>query len=641
MARLSTSLFLLAAAWVGDLGLGGAHAVSLSLAGQRHSAVSLGGLVPPQRRRDIIGIVDQRNAGDVQYFTNITLNGNQFRVLVDSGSADLWVAGDVPGAQGGPHNTTIKYSNGVVNGPIETATLGLGGFNIDNQSFVQQPVTGSFTEGSGVMGIGPSSLSWTLANLGSPSGNTVLDDLFGQFSSLPTFMTMILGRSSDPSAPVPGQLTIGEVISSFSDIQSSAQLSIERVNFNRYWMVALDLGGIIGPDATPIAASVDKQLKVVFDATHTLSQVPSEIADAIYSRVPGAKLANISASDSPVWIVPCSAEVNVTFNFAGIAYPAHPLETVTNEFLGPLDASGTPSCVGGFQPMPSQQPYDIVLGVTFLRTAYILMNFGNLVGGAQTQPAQPFVQLRALVTPAEAHDNFVQQRLDGVDTTGQQTLLPVPIKDQTVAVAQTAAQKIHPYLPEIIIASVLGGLLLLFAVAYFFIWRSGRKYRHLHDRAPAGLEAPAPDVSPALTAKTLYEDPYEDVPELPDPWASSPSALPEPGVEPPLRAQVGQERRPRPLPDPISYGATTATRVTDVFDVARGPRSPPSSPPPTVSSRGGSSMHGARPLLTSSSSSDREARYGLANMPMLSGVQSMVSVGAVVNTVRDAPGRPT
>lgn len=240
------------------------------------------------------------------------------------------------------------------------------------------------------------------------------------------------------------------------------------------------------------------------------------VADAIYSRVPNATYVNISAADTPVWTLPCDVELNITFTFAGVSYPVHPLDTVMDDLRGPPDSSGQPTCVGSFQPMSSTQPYDIVLGMAFrefaptwfcydhaadylapditVRNAYILMNFGDFVDGSAGQVGDPFVQLHALTDPAEAHGDFVQQRLGGVDTTGLQTLLPATEEDTSAGVKAPGRM---PYLPWIIVASVLGGLLFAFLVAYVFIWRRGRKYRRVHENAPSGLEEGKRSPSPS------------------------------------------------------------------------------------------------------------------------------------------------
>ncbi|CDO77319.1 hypothetical protein BN946_scf184775.g9 [Trametes cinnabarina] len=512
-----SALFMLVSMLVGEYG---AEAIRVPIQGQRRSGKwwqSLGGVV--NERRTMVGIVDLQNAGDLQYYMNVTLGERQFRVLVDSGSADLWVAGDVIESSSTGHNATIHYSDGVVEGDVRTAALQIQGYTIPDQAYISEDVDSVHRDGQGILGLGPSRLSSVLASLGSSAGDPPLDRLFRQTTSLPTYISILLGRSNDPDSDIPGQLTIGEVLEEYEDVKTSPQLPIERIDWDQHWMVSLDKSGIIGPDGKPIAASVTKQLNVIFDSGYTLPQVPKSVADAIYSRVPGARYVNISATATPVWTLPCTTELNITFKFGGISYPVHPLDTVMDDLHGPLDDTGKPSCVGAFQPMTADEPYDIVLGMAFLRNAYILMSFGNFVDGTATQADQPYVQLRSITDPAEAHQDFVQQRLNGIDTTGSQKLLPPSDADNT-QVTITVQQKLKPYIPWIISASILGGLLLVFLVAYFFIWRSGRRYRRLHEPAPCGvgvdekpslrhLQSETPSEATFLIPEKGLPNPYE------------------------------------------------------------------------------------------------------------------------------------
>lgn len=85
----------------------------------------------------------------------------------------------------------------------------------------------------------------------------------------------------------------------------------------------------------------------------------------------GANFTSV-AGVGDVWVLPCDYELNVAFKFSGISYPMHPLDTVMNDFTGPPDASGKPTCIGSLQPLVNaNQPYDMILGVAFCELTYI------------------------------------------------------------------------------------------------------------------------------------------------------------------------------------------------------------------------------------------------------------------------------
>ena len=74
------------------------------------------------------------------------------------------------------------------------------------------------------------------------------------------------------------------------------------------------------------------------------------------------------------------------------------------------------------------------------------MSFGDFVDGSLSKVGDPFIQLHSITDPAEAHQDFVQQRLGGVDTTGSQHLLPPSDEDNT-QVTLTTRQRVREYLP--------------------------------------------------------------------------------------------------------------------------------------------------------------------------------------------------
>ncbi|PIL36176.1 hypothetical protein GSI_01836 [Ganoderma sinense ZZ0214-1] len=430
------------------------------------------------------GVVDLQNSGDLEYYTNVTLGGRSYRVLVDGGSADLWVVGKVPKSASTHHMATIHYGDSYVLGQVNTAALQFAGVTIVNQSYVEQAVDSSHPDGQGILGIGASRLSTILSTLSAPAGNTVIDNLIEVEGTGSNFVTSFVSRPVDGSGAVSTQLTIGEVVSDHIDVQTATQLPISKNGWDSHWLVSLDDSGVIGPDNLVVRASKGTQLKVVFDAGYTMSQVPEAIASAIYSRVPGAKLATIDASPSPIWMVPCDFELNITFRFGGVAYPVHPLDTVMRDITRPTDDQGSTSCIGAFQPSNATNPYDLLFGMTFLRNAYILMNLGD----------QPYVQLHSLTDPAQAHQDFVQQRLGGVDTTGSQQLLrdAAGLNDST---PKSAADRNKVF---IIVGTIIGTFVLLCAIGILGVWYRKRRYHLLHAvTLEASLPSDSTQTSPA------------------------------------------------------------------------------------------------------------------------------------------------
>jgi len=370
-----------------------------------------------------IGILT--NSDDVSYFASLTLGGKNFSVLIDTGSSDLWVGGDVPGSNSSGLNAGVQYAVGSVQGPILFGGLDFLDYNVTNQAFIS--ATGK-TDGSGLIGLGPSRSSNVRQVLKTAAGDPVLDRIFLSNTSTPNYLTTLLGRSDDPTDLFPGDITVGELIPGFENIAQMPKLPVAEVSIrdqgDQHWQILLDKDGIIGPDGKVIniTSIVDggPRLNAVLDTGFTLPQVPRQVSDAIYGRIPGATFGDVGRGAGRTWMFPCDIEVNLTFLIGGVQYPIHPLDTS----LTWSQDNGTQFCIGSFQPrVTTDQNYDLILGMAFLRNAYMLVNFGDFVDGKQDKIADPYVQLLPTTEIAEAHKDFVQVRLNGIDTTGSQTLL--------------------------------------------------------------------------------------------------------------------------------------------------------------------------------------------------------------------------
>ncbi|PBK97381.1 acid protease [Armillaria gallica] len=384
------------------------------------------------RRGNIDGAAVLNNTKDVAYWTNLRIGGQLFTAVIDAGSSDLWIAGNVTDSIDTGATSEISYAVGGATGPIKTSTLGFAGYTVQDQAFMQVTPDSDHTIGAGIIGLGPTTGSVIYNKLNTSVGYTVLDRIFLQNTSTPNYYTVLLGRTQDPTDVFPGEISIGELLDGYSDVESQPKLEVTVVpdvdSIQQHFQILLDEDGIIGPDGKPIPittaveqTSNSKQATAILDTGFALSQVPKSVADAIYSGFSGAEYLNITGIGE-VWIVPCDEEVNVTFKFSGNSYHVHPLDATMDPSLINMDltdSTGRPYCVGSFQPFifaPPFPTYDMILGMSFLRNVYAVFNYGDFVAGGNdtTVREDPYVQLLSTTDPAEAHSDFVAVRLSGL-----------------------------------------------------------------------------------------------------------------------------------------------------------------------------------------------------------------------------------
>jgi hypothetical protein len=388
------------------------------------------------------------DTNDVQYGTNVTLNGQQFQVLIDTGSSDLWVAGTVPNAGLTGLTSGVTYAVGEVQGPIKTATLEFAGYSITDQAYLEITPSQDNPEGSGLIGLGPNVGSNILAQILTTAGNPPLDRIFAQNLSTPNFLSILLARSNDPDEPFPGDLTVGEILSGYEAITTQPKLN----NTGQHWQVLLDQNGIIGPDGkfitvnSQVEATTDpNRATVVFDSGFSLPQVPKSVSDALYSGVSGAEF--INTTNGGLWLLPCDEEINFSFVFGGVKIPIHPLDAnMDGTALGVTYDNGTIACFGPFQPVSfdssfgtGQAPtFDMILGMAFLRNAYLLVDYGDFVNGTTTT-TNPYMQLLSTTNDsAAAHEDFVKVRLNSTSQAYHNSTSAIPPKVKSVVVIAAA-----------------------------------------------------------------------------------------------------------------------------------------------------------------------------------------------------------
>lgn len=475
-----------------------------------------------------------KNTQNAFYLANVTLGQENKRVMLDSGSSDLWVTGDVTGTIDSGKAVTLSYAVGKAHGDVNYAKMTFDNFVVDNQAYLLVKDTSTFTTDistqgyDGLMGLGPNSGSVIRKEFDkAPKADTVMSRIFQQNKTTANYITFLLDRVNDPTDAFTGQFTIGELAKGFESISSQPKVLVDVVHKltsqDQHWQIPIDKDGFIGPDGQPIkyksiVHGSDDRLIAVFDSGFTFPQVPRKMSDAIYGRVQGAKY----DVESEMWTIPCDQELNITIKFGGMEFPVHPLDTNDDNFQV-RDDSGKRVCLGSFQPITSAfsllGEFDIILGMSFMRNVYSLMDFGKFVDGSSNDRGDPYMQLLSVTNKAAAHADFVQVRLNGVDTTGDSKYALLP-ESQGQSSPESEAEKKQQLAGKVLRQwpYIFLGCLAFFAIMVgLIVWKccchrkKAKEQRTsllpLGSRPYKPLEDPAP---PSMSMQNLgqYQDPY-------------------------------------------------------------------------------------------------------------------------------------
>ncbi|KAF8496886.1 aspartic peptidase domain-containing protein [Russula emetica] len=478
------------------------------------------GLSPAAKRDHMSGLENGRN---LNYMVNVALGGQPIQVVIDTGSSDLWVSSTIATANDTGVQSGLAYAIGEVSGKalilhdlgeVKTAQLEFLGYTVPDQAFMQVTPTSNTPQVPGMLGLGPNSGSSIHVSLNNqPQGDTVLDRIFRQNVSTPNILTVLLGRSNDPTEKYPGDVTVGEILRGLENITNQPRVPVTALPapdaVSQHWQVLLDEDGIIGPNGQPIQVQSGvkstqnrNQLTATFDTGFSFPQVPQCVSNAIYSGVPGASLESVEGLGQ-IWFIPCDAEINITFKIGGQTYPVHPLDTNSDDALTNPDGQ---NCVGAFQPISSgvSSTYDLILGTSFLRNVYLLVDYGDFVDGSVNTTADPYVQLLSVTDPTAAHADFVNVRLNGHQTNNStpshtvEALRAKPKSNNSGSNNNLKGAFLKEKIPIIIASSIGGALVLIGLVAVCCsrdrLGKRGRgslgntyqSYQHLGVPAPAG-----------------------------------------------------------------------------------------------------------------------------------------------------------
>ncbi|TFY76163.1 hypothetical protein EWM64_g7849 [Hericium alpestre] len=397
--------------------------------------------IPVQRRADSSGKGVQMsrmnstlfNGKDLSYLTTVTIADQDFKLIIDTGSSDLWIAQNAKGVGSsgiGPVN--IPYGTGGVSGNVSFAPFSVGSYKVDSQAFLNNanfslPQLLSQVSADGLLGLSFDAISSiditvALATNDTSRGRMPLTNIFASHPSLPNTLSILLTRTDDLEDISGGSFLIGEEADGYEDVLKAPQLQrFKPDGFSGLWTVWMD-GATINGNFKALGSALEGAPKgkslTLLDTGTTTAFIPSSLARQLYGSIPGSFM-----SGNTTWVVPCMSASNVSFTFGGQVFPVHPLDlTAIQPGVAP-DGTNFTYCVGYYQVADvtpetfKSQGQDLLFGDAFLRNVYASFDYGNdsvvrLSNGTLKEAVSenPYVQLLKVTDQDKAWTEFFSVR---------------------------------------------------------------------------------------------------------------------------------------------------------------------------------------------------------------------------------------
>uniref|UniRef100_A0A1D1Z659 Aspartic-type endopeptidase ctsD n=1 Tax=Anthurium amnicola TaxID=1678845 RepID=A0A1D1Z659_9ARAE len=308
---------------------------------------------------------------DIGYFGPISVGGQTFNVIFDTGSSDLWVPGpkckDVACTQHTVFDPTksktfstdnqpfsIQYGTGSVSGTIATEDVSIAGLPIKQQTFGLTTTESQEFAGSEFDGI----LGMALDQLSSQGAVTPFSSLVKQGVVQQPLFGFFLGREKDNTQ---GQLTLGGTDNSLF----KGDISFNKLVSNQgFWEIAMDDAAV---DGKPLGF---QKKTAIIDTGTTLLIAPPADAAAIHAQIPG------SQQDGDNFAVPCDTKSIVALTFGGKNFE------ISTKDLARIPIPGQSNlCVSGISGGVIGGPDQWLVGDTFLKNVYSVFDVEKLAVG--------------------------------------------------------------------------------------------------------------------------------------------------------------------------------------------------------------------------------------------------------------------
>ncbi|KDQ17315.1 hypothetical protein BOTBODRAFT_53435 [Botryobasidium botryosum FD-172 SS1] len=385
-----------------------------------------------------VGFLNVVNSQNILYVADITIGNTDISVLLDTGSADLWIyANDLPGIFANAQNYTdvpvnITYGTGSASGFVSVIDVEFADIPVHNQALLTALKTYQqddlFQIGAyGILGFGADSLSHIYVAMQKKykdnRGQSLLSNIFSANASEPNHIAFFLDRIGDLDNSGVGTFSIGAFNPKYSAVQNQPELPVFNINApgGARWSTLIDAVELSGKNVTLAKSTVSGvpsgKALATLDTGSAAMYLSRDIAETWLRSISGA----IYVSTEDAWLVDCNAELQAAIWFKGFRYPIHPLD-FTQIYVQPLlSLPNATYCQILVLPLESgfDGTLDYLLGDVFLRNVYSVFDFGDTDPQTGKQ-GDPYMKLLSITDEAAAIADFRTSR-----SAALATLLPL------------------------------------------------------------------------------------------------------------------------------------------------------------------------------------------------------------------------
>lgn len=317
---------------------------------------------------------------DETYFVNITLNAENFPVLIDTGSPYLWIYSsnctdasckgkelfDGSNAEQVGGHFSLSYDSGVASGTIFEDSIIIGGYQTNNFEFgVADTVPSLFQayDFSGVLGLPADNTSTTgLVNIVSfLAENGIIDSskftiCIGDYSSDSTNSGILFFGSTKES------LHLGDVYTSSIITESNHwEFKVDSVYVDDY---QISFGKISIEHESTNTSRIG-----LLDSGTTSLVLPLDDANTLHSFFTDA------LTDGENYAILCDSELTFEFQISGKNWSLTPDMYIGDEYSTDSDLNGY--CVSNIQGSNSTDAGTWILGILFMENKYVEFDYEN------------------------------------------------------------------------------------------------------------------------------------------------------------------------------------------------------------------------------------------------------------------------